>query len=459
MINVSRAASKVRQIEKPRGASQDIVARIKATGIYKFYAGHLKPHPFVHGLVNWIWRNVYTIYVIYVIYIATPLGNRHAKHRRYLIKLSEFASKNGVPVCKLADAARVSTRAPRVFPDRDRGCLAPLHDHYEFPEVFVAIMGNAITCGGTNLVFADGEVVCHDLYDFERDTTSEELHGRAIIEPRSRQIWWYSNDEAPERIPVAATFVDACAPNYAHWMTEVLPRLALFCADERFKGVPIVVDDGLHKNIMESLLVVTGADREIITLPIGRAIQIDTLFLTSVAGYVPFARRNKKNSGHSHGVFSPRAFELILKIIFCSEGKLPEQAWPEKIYLRRNSGARKVTNAATLEKLLLARGYTIVEPENLTFFQQVQLFRHVKIIIGSSGAALTNILFAPPNVKVLVLISKHPDTSYWYWQNIACASGKRVSYVVGEAAGKYSGIHANFTVDLGDVIQALDEES
>jgi len=457
VIDFSRLAPKVRQIEKPQGASQDIVPRLKATGIYKFYASHLKQHPFVHGLANWIWRNIYAIFAIYVIHIATPLGSRHAKRRRHLTKLSEFARKKGAPIRRLADAARVETRAPRVFPDRDQGYLAPHGDHYEFPEIFVAIIGNALTYGGTNLIFVDGEVVCHDLYDFERDYTSEELHGRAIIAPGFRQIWWYSNDELPEQIPVAATFVDACASNYAHWMTEVLPRIALFCAEERFRGVPIVVDDGLHENMMESLMLVTGADREIITLPADKALAVNELYVTSAAGYVPFSRRTSRLSGHSHGVFSPGAFERLRNRLNVLGQETKKEAWPQKIYLRRGgTGMRDIINAVELEKLLVAHGYVIVEPEKLTFLQQIQLFRNASVIVAPTGAGLSNAICCKRGTHVVVLMAKHKNMIYKYWCNLLTPIQIQVSYVLGNIRDyRGMGIHGNFLIDPSDLVDSL----
>jgi len=172
---------------------------------------------------------------------------------------------------------------------------------------------------------------------------------------------------------------------------------------------------------------------------------------------VPFERRNNKLPGHSHGVFSPHAFKLIRKQVTSKVENSPEKAWPEKIYIRRNSGARIVTNAAELEEFLVAQNYVIIEPEKLTFLQQARLFGHAKIVVGSSGAALANILFSPSDARIFILIGKYPETSYWYWQNIACASGKKISYILGETAG--NGIHADFTIDLRGFLQEFGEKS
>jgi capsular polysaccharide biosynthesis protein len=397
-----------------------------------------------------IYNNTFSVY----------LGSHASKRWRPLVKLGDYVKALHLPTTKVFDAAWVDTPAPKVFPVEDQAYLVSPHDRYVFPPVYVAELGEALIYGGTNLVFVQGAVICHDLYDFERDYTSEELHGRHIIDEKKMRMRLLRHDATPEKIAVAATFVDACAPNYAHWLTEVLPRIVLFCAEERFVNVPIVVNDGLHKNIMEALFLVTGSKRHIITLPIGRAIKVDVMYLTSVAGYVPFERRKKELSSHSHGLFSPGSFEFLCNHMSGLGGTTEVEAWPEKIYLRRNSGARKVTNAFEIEKLLCARGYVIVEPEKLTFSQQVQLFSNAKTIVGSSGAALANILFAPQGAKIFILISKFPDTSYWYWQNMACASGKTVSYILGEVAARdHSGIHADFTVNLQHVLQELGEKS
>lgn len=464
MIEPIQPSPKIRNIKALQTKPADILAKLRTTWLGRVYTSLLKQYVIIRWVAQWIWRNGYPVYVNHWIDggwrdFLPRLSNRRKVRWRPLTKLRDFSKTNGIPTYKLADAALVETPAPSVFPNCDQGYLVSPHNRYRFPEIYVATINNAITYGGTNLILADGEVVYHDLYDFERDYTSEELLGRTLIDPKSSRIRWLLHDEAPEPIPVAATFVDACASNYAHWMTEVLPRVALFCAEDRFRGVPIVVNDGLHKNIMESLFLVAGTEHEIITLPIGRALAVNELYLTSVVGYAPFERRTNKLSGHSHGMFSPRAFERLRKHLGALGQKTEKEAWPEKIFLRRISGTRKVTNTAELEKLLVAQGYVIIEPEKLSFLQQTQLFSKAKVIVGPSGAALANILFAPQCSKVFILISKYPDTSYWYWQNIACASGKAVSYILGEVAARGpSGIHADFTVDLQHVLQELGEE-
>lgn len=435
----------------------DTLSRLRATWFGQVYRSHFKRFPPIRWLALMLWR---TIYPLYIRHIATRLAGGATKRWLPLITLTEFATRKPTLTYKLADAAVVESPAPMVSPACEQDYLESPHPQYKFPEIIIASIPDATIYGGTNLVLVDDQVLCHDLYDFERDYTSEELHGRALIDSKSRQIRWLLHDRAPEPIPVAATFVDACAPNYAHWLTEVLPRIALFCAEDRFLDIPIVVNHGLHKNIMESLILVAGAGREIITLPIGRGLTVHELYITSATGYVPFERRERKLSGHSHGTFHPYAFEFIRARLLAVAQQTVFENYPQLVVLRRNSSVRKLTSAPQIEQLLVEAGYSVVEPDKLSFLQQVKLFAHAKVVVASSGAALANIIFSPPTTEIWIFISKHPDTSYWYWQNMAAASNKVVRYILGEAVGGVSrSIHDDFFILPDEVLQTLSRRS
>jgi capsular polysaccharide biosynthesis protein len=88
--------------------------------------------------------------------------------------------------------------------------------------------------------------------------------------------------------------------------------------------------------------------------------------------------------------------------------------------------------------------------------QQVQLFNNAKSIVGASGAALANMIFAGDEADIFITIGKYSLSSYWYWQNIACASGKKIIYVFGEAVDvKTKGVHSDFVIDLDNFVQVV----
>lgn len=440
-------SARLQQVLRVDQNGQDVVSRLKATTIGTVYIRHFKKYRVFRWAAFQMWR---TLYPIYINHVAIHLANKKRRRWRELETHRQFIERVQAQTTVLADSTEVFTPVPRVIPSEEQEYLVSPHDRFSFPEIYVATVNDALVSGGTNLVLHGDRVICHDLYNFNNDYTSEELHGRALIDSNALRIRWLSHDNAPESMSVAATFVDSCAANYAHWLSEVLPRIAIFCADQRFENVPLIINEGLHSNILESLVVIAGPERDICVLAVGRAIKVSKLYLTSVAGYVPFERRSSNSRDHIHGLFSPVALAEIYRK--CSDKLSIETTFslPKKIFIRRNSGARKVTNSFELERLIVKFGFAIVEPEKLSFIQQVALFGAAECIIASSGAAVANLIFAAKTAKIFVLIGKFENTSYWYWQNMACASGKVVSYVLGAPVDSATtGIHADFTIDLG----------
>lgn len=439
----------IRKVEQAT-AAPDLLVRIKRSWIGHFYQSHLKQSPLVRRSIFWLWRNAYPIYANH---ITIHLGTRTAKRWRPLVKLGDYVKTSNFPTIKVFDAERVVTPGPDVFPFVDQAYLVAPHDHYIFPPVYITQIPDAVVYGGSNLVFAHDAVFYHDLYDFERDYTSEELHGRHVIDAKKKRMRLSRHDAVPQKIAVAAAFVDACAPNYAHWMTEVLPRIATFCSVEQFAKIPIIVDDGLHRNIMESLAVVVGTGREIITVPVGRAISVDRLYITSVTGYVPFDRRDAELTGHSHGLFSPLALDLLKKRVLPIAKTIQMQDWPRKVYLRRTSRGRTIINEEELEKVLINHGYVVITPENLGFLQQVALFENAEKIISATGAAIANTIFCKPGARICILIAKHKNMAYWYWINILSSIGIAADHVLGDIKGDPSkGVHGDFHIDIKNLI-------
>lgn len=426
--------------------------RLKKTWVGRIYIQYLKPIPIVRGGANRAWRLLYPIYT--KVLASLPYAGS-AKTWRSLIKMQDYVSANQRPCQQIFGPVRVETPAPKVLPAEDQALLIAPRDHYVFPAVYVAELGQAMVCGGSNLVFVDGAVMCHDLYDFERDYTSEELHGRHLIDPKANRMRLLHQDPMPIEIDCAASFVDACAVNYAHWMTEVLPRVSVFCDVPAYAEVPIIVNAGLHPNIMQSLALVVGGQRKVMLLPVGRSIKVNNLVQTSVTGYVPFEKRNKQLKGHGQGFFNPLALKSVrekLRItIECGFRKKPE-----KVYFQRTSALRNVENAKEIDKIISEAGYSFNDPGGMTFIDQVGLVTKANNVVAATGAALCNAIFCDEKTSIFVLMGKHEDMIYRYWANMLQPLGLNVFYVLGEQLNaSEKSIHGDFKIDVALLKEAI----
>lgn len=178
------------RIKQVAPSALSVLDYIRNAWVYSFYVNYLKHIPAVRWFVRCLCKNLYFFYVRTV---SIYLGRHEIKGWRRLVKLEDYVVTSGVTPIKVFDAELDDT-APicRVFPVEAQTYLTPPHNNYRFPSVYVAELSNAFVYGGTNLVFCRDAVICHDLYNFERDYTSEELHGRHLIDPQKNVCVYYA---------------------------------------------------------------------------------------------------------------------------------------------------------------------------------------------------------------------------------------------------------------------------
>lgn len=330
---------------------------------------------------------------------------------------------------------------------------------YDFPSTYIAKFDSCKVLGGSNFFFSTDSVVCHDLFKAETDYTNEEAFGRMVIRPSNGLVYYFesaSDSGAVKVISEASVFTDALSGNYAHFITEVLPRIHEF-VKHGVSSIPLVIDAGLHANMYMAIRLIVGEGRELIELEVGESLQVSNLHVMSNCGYIPYERRPGTcgRDGHSDGIFSPGALVGMRDSL---RGLIPVSGAPikKKIFVKRNSKYRNVINSAEVESLLLGCGFEVVEPEKLDFCEQVSVFSNADIIVGATGAAFANLIFCKESAQIVIMISRHESMPYYYWQNMASAVGCSVSYVLGDIKNaSVSDIHGDFTVSLDSVRDAL----
>lgn len=422
---------------------------IQSSLLGKFYTRFLKPLPILRTLVISIWALVLpTVFFIYGKYKFLRIKSSPLK------KLSEYALNRQV----IFPRKTFNIPTPDFFPRKKSG-ISKLDNRCEFPEVFITTIENCTVSGASNFLNVNEGTICHDLFRCSHDYTSEELHGRFIINCKKSRITYLSNAKTENVLDKGAVFTDAVSGNYAHFLTEVLPRVFVFSTNYTNVDTPIIIDYGLHPNLIEALDVVIGDRRDLIGLDARETLFVKSLHVVSPCGYVPFQRRARIISlkGHSDGIFSPYAMRAMVDSI---KSKIPnkvEKNIYKKIFIKRNSVYRNISNSEEVERMLVSQGFVVVEPEKLNFVEQVVVFSNAEVVVGATGAAFANLIFCKPETKIIILISDYKNMIYGYWQNMACAVGNKVSYVVGKCNDLFPQLHSNFQIEMPDLLDAIND--
>ncbi|MBM5461513.1 glycosyltransferase family 61 protein [Pseudomonas sp. P66] len=419
---------------------------LNKTPLGYIYQNFLKRFRPTRAFVIWGWKKFFPLWVT----VYKRFSSRVRK-----LPLEKLSMVPGQSI-KFTEQEVVKTPAPEIFPRRLAAKCPSPHEEYTFPAIYTVQVSGCSLRGSSNFLIGSSALYHHDLFRAPYDYTSEELHGRLVIKPAKGTSYLLPyHKERLKVVEEAAVFTDALSSNYAHFMTEVLPRIAMFVTHVP-GSMPLVIDAGLHANIMSAIELLAGSQRELILLERGREMHIKKAHVISNCGYVPFERRSGSEGfqGHSQGQFSPVALKTIREEIF---GKLKLEArGGKRLFIRRNSGYRNVLNAKEIEEILVARGFEVVEPEKLSFAEQVAVFSSADIVVGATGAAFANLLFCKPGTQLVIMIAQLENTSYYYWQSMACASGNAITYVFGSLEqGVGHSIHSDFHVDPQHIIDAI----
>ncbi len=354
-----------------------------------------------------------------------------------MVTLEKYCKDENLQTYELVMAESIALTMPEAYPEQFRKRLHTDSRSLATPSVQAVEISDAQVMGKCDFVFVQSHCLHHDLYCWERDFTAEEMHGLLGIDVKRKLVTRYAKSkDAVIEVDKAISLIGSASANYVHWLTETAPKLALIDEVDRLKAYPLIIDSGLHPNILESLNYLNIHNRAIVQLERGQLCQVNKLIFITPVAYAPFDFRRgfaPEREGMDPGwaMFIPRALhalraKLLQRICSC------EPAPGRRLYLRRNSQVRPIRNAVAVEALLSELGFQVVEPEKLSFAEQVKLFSSTEVIVAQAGAALGNIIFAPQGCRVVILAAWSPYNIYYYFSNIASIFGQKCTYMLCE---------------------------
>lgn len=129
---------------------------------------------------------------------------------------------------------------------------------------------------------------------------------------------------------------------------------------------------------------------------------------------------------------------------------------PELLYLAR-AGRRRCLNDAPIIARCKELGFVVVDESSRTIPEQIDLYRHAKVLAGPHGSAFTNMIWAPLGARIIEMI---PTTfNVHYHEHLAKSLGHRhtmISCDNGPVAS--SGVKIDFNADVASVITTIEKE-
>jgi capsular polysaccharide biosynthesis protein len=129
----------------------------------------------------------------------------------------------------------------------------------------------------------------------------------------------------------------------------------------------------------------------------------------------------------------------------------------ERLCLTREGvGNRRLANEGEVRRLLENHRFIVVYTEQLSFRAQVEMFSMAEMICGPLGSAFTNLVFAPPDCRLVALIPELWEDVFYY--DLAAIRGMPWLEVRGPAvnAAHRRYIRNDFQVNIDRLASALE---
>lgn len=299
------------------------------------------------------------------------------------------------------------------------------------PETFIVQVPNGHVYSSNGIVIIDGQLVQELIWPWSKLKKDEKtLNLQNLSTPR----------KVAGKVAVIA---QEGHNNFYHWMTEILPKLALL-EEKRIEFDWLYVPK-LQLPFMRETLAIFGIDpKKIIEADDNTYIEAEELIVPS------FVSRSCYTPKWVADYIKEHCISAAEKIIQNKDSLV------KKVFIsRKKASYRHIANEDEIFSMLEPYGFKRYNLEELPFLEQVALFKNAKTIVAPHGAGLTNLLFCDPGTQVVELFQQHEDDTYWY---ISQVLGLR-HHCIKTTDFKKNGGYTDTTISLSLMKDALKEIS
>ncbi|MNK70083.1 hypothetical protein D3C87_894940 [compost metagenome] len=365
-----------------------------------------------------------------------------------------------LPVGSVFSVASQAGGAGRVLHRVAPGFCEGLDGPPDYPKVgFVAEINDTTAIAGTRYLIGPTNFVLHDenahflcredaaiKYGKARRSAAP---GHLHIEVNARQAAW---------IERGFHIMHEYENNYFHFIAETLPRMLLAEEADVPLNVPFLCTEGLHPNIAKLLELANLEQRPVILLESGTLYRVKQMYYPSDMTSVVDAYHGGEMARQTGlDVNRIRAGVERCQRAFATK----DFSRGRKIFAARNGSYRKLLNQREIEARVEKLGFEVVHTDELDLEAQIRAFQDAEVIVGPTGAQMTNMVWCKPGAKVVVLASDHPSHQLYFWELLGRVSGAKVKIVQGPRAHVrddiYS-VHDDYHVDEDAVIAAISDE-
>lgn len=319
----------------------------------------------------------------------------------------------------------------------------------------VTQIDNAEIAGNSNIIQADNG---HAIYDIKYNDTEKNYiykDGRIIL--YNDTFCLLSSTDNILRVESGIKLTAHYSWNYFHYVYEVLTKFYYLSQANLKSNTPLIVDSIIAEipQFEELFGFCNQSKHEIIKLDKTQRCIVEQLILLPEALIAPQKYTNITKISAKDCIYDLNTLSFLRKSLMRMKS---EKRFPRRVFLSRSKASkRRKYNENDVFQCLSSYGFAKVSPETLTVAEQIALFNGAEYIVGTTGAAFSNLLFCNSKCKALCLTNY--KLFFSAFSTIAAFVGVDFVYLHDQSLtlDQRSNLHDSFQVDTKELTTFLEE--
>lgn len=237
--------------------------------------------------------------------------------RKYkLVELEDYAAKAGLEVETIIPESTIPSKPPRFFGGNNDIDFSIYDGTSVTSDVKMIRVPNAVAVGRSEFIIKNGCAFYPRPFDPNLYAFMLEMEGRAKVD-LTRSCITISSRSRSLKAGSVISLLGQCSGNYAHWVLEVLTRLALVETIPALKGLALLVDDPGHETLRSALHILNISGRDIIFVRNAQKVEAQTIISLTSPSFTPpetrrfFEKREIDEPRKNQFRFSPEALRNL----------------------------------------------------------------------------------------------------------------------------------------------------
>lgn len=377
---------------------------------------------------------------------ASLVGRDSAMARPYLASFrpfkKTFREMHVTGMRSIEDATK--SEALAVLPEAQGVCHPPLRfdsprslrqPPVRFPKVNAVLLRDVWVEGASSYPYAETSD-CLYVDGIFLDSLSYATYASGHLVAHGRRQALLRRRPHPTRIPQGIFLGGNGSFNYYHMLVEICAKLQMLrLLPKKTMAHPLLVSKRVANTLSFSdLLKILAPTRQVVYLEEKTSYFLEEGIFLDPLVTAPFNLRDGHEFSPEYFITRPEAVHYLRDTVLPEVGRMVLRQWPERIFLAR--GKQRPYNQAELIAIAERFRFTVVYPEQHSLSMQAGLFANARVIIGPTGAAWSNLVFASRGCRALCWMPAH-YRGFATFSNIAGILGVDLRYLMYDCSVRY----------------------